>query len=346
MKRSAAHILLVGILLIVALGLGVAKWIRTDHRTSKVAESLTRNEPPKDHVVIEGPGAASTSEPGQAVGEEHPPFKESTTAPKAPASMDWAELRKAVLAADATRVTGMRGKVGPADAATIYALLQEIPADAREFEQKEITSALARLLLEIETEESSGYLFTLLTQGAVIEVNTRDSILWQLGLRKHAPATSTLEINAFEDIGLNTTSERRALRYHSMGALLHLDPERYLSRVSQELRSVPDTNLWCLSQAFRTAAMMGKVDIAPAVPDLQAKFVALPRENWWSRKLIGEALAEYANTSQSKSQSVKTWLLREVKGLLDPSVQAGMDDASRQAYQALLKFAETGEGGK
>jgi len=92
--------------------------------------------------------------------------------------------------------------------------------------------------------------------------------------------------------------------------------------------------------------MMGKVDIAPAVPDLQAKFVALPRENWWSRKLIGEALAEYANTSQSKSQSVKTWLLREVKGLLDPSVQAGMDDASRQAYQALLKFAETGEGGK
>jgi hypothetical protein len=106
--------------------------------------------------------------------------------------MDLNELRKAVQAGNATKVTSARGRVGPGDAGTIWAFLNEIPAGARDFERREITSTLARLLIEIDTEESSGYLLALLTQGALLELGTRDSITWQLGLRKYAPAATAL----------------------------------------------------------------------------------------------------------------------------------------------------------
>jgi len=346
MKSRAARLFIVGLLVLLALGLGVANKIRTDRRASKVAESLNRKEPPRGPVVHEGPGAASTTEADQPVGEEPPPTKKSTSDPKAEADMDWIELRRAVRAGDATKVGNMRGKVGPQDAGIIYSLINEIPAGAREFERIEITSTLTRLLLEIKTEESSGYLLALLTQGALLDNNARGSIPWQLGLRKYIPAAPALEVTAFEDIGLKGIGERRGDRYNAMGALIQLDPGKYLSLVSQQLRSVPDTNLWCVVNALRTTAEIGTVDIGPAVADLQTKFRALPREYWEYKNQIGVALALYAHSSKSMSQSVKTWLLHEVKGLLDPAVQAGMDEASREAYRDLLKFTETGKAAK
>src|SRR5688572_20871644 len=101
MKRKAAPVLLIVILVLVALALGIANKIRTDRRSKRVAESLNRTQPEDGSVIHEGPGKASNLEAGSSFPEDpaSPTGSSSPTKPNA-LRIDLAELRKAVLAGD------------------------------------------------------------------------------------------------------------------------------------------------------------------------------------------------------------------------------------------------------
>ncbi len=344
MKSKAAQIVIVGILIVVAVGLGVVNKLRTDRRAERVAESLNRTAAPSGTTIHEGPGTVSTSEPvsGEAESAANAGAASSLggRVQKAAARIDLIELRLAVMRGDEDLVARMTGRLEAEDAGSLFSLISQIPSELRSDLREDIKVSLVKLMQETPGDESARYLLGMLMQDGFLYGNIRGTSIWQLGLRQFGESAPFLEGLAFGGSGVEAEHQRRVDRCNAVGALVNLDPIKYLPLVCREIRSVPENTLWCFVASLQLVAEGGKVDISSTIPDLQWRFQTLPSDDWWSRRDIAKTLASYA--INGKSTRTRVWLVAELKKRL---ATEDLEWDAREGYLQVLKTVEGQSGG-
>jgi hypothetical protein len=334
MKSAAARNLILVLLVVAAFGLAVANKLRVDRHARNVAQTLNGKEPGNKTAFYEGPEVLSNSETGQASREE----SQQVAAPAGgtgtdPHRLDLVELKKAVLAGDASRVLDIRGNLEAEDAAIIHSLLYEVPSGLDDEESGKIKSFLVNLLQKTPGSDAPKLLFAVVMQEGLLSKHDWCVSVHVLGQRRFAPARTYLDNIAFG--GGNGDV------YSSTCALIGIDSNHYIQRTAQAIGSFEETKLWDYVSSLQQVASVHHSDIGPAVPSLKVRFLATSTR-WECRTLIAKTLEVYSR--HHKSIATREWLVEQLRGIIQlPSSQVP-PACDMSIYRDMLQELQTSHG--